>query len=63
MISFIANISSFLVFKPTFISLMEKHAKLDPKTLKCIFGYGEPLGIKGYHLYNLNNQRKSIIKM
>jgi hypothetical protein len=27
---------------------------LDPKTLKSIFGYGEPLAIKGYHLYNIN---------
>jgi hypothetical protein len=30
-----------------------KHKKLDFKTLKCVFlGYGEPNGIKGYHLYD-----------
>jgi hypothetical protein len=36
----------------------EKCTKLEVKSTPCIFvGYGEPLGIKGYHLYNPETHR------
>lgn len=53
------NLSHLRIFRsPAYSKIPEKsQSKLETKASKCIFiGYGEPLGIKGYRLYQVESR-------